>query len=95
MPTSAEKYNDWKHDDDLWLQELAEHPHVQAVMHIPPDEPMFYLRSQDIYGPDTVDFWIAQASRTISPKKFEESAGKLKLMIEWQNQNQDKVKIPD
>lgn len=81
--------------DHEWLKELAEHPHVQEVMHIPGDEPIFVMRSQDIYSTDAVDGWISVASRTVSQEKFRAAATRLNEMLEWQNVEPTRAKIPD
>jgi hypothetical protein len=86
----------YERDDYHWLKEAFEkNPHMQSVIHIPNTEPIFVLRSQDIYGPETVDFWLSLAQRVTNPEKFQRAAAEYQAMLEWQNKNQNKVKIPD
>jgi hypothetical protein len=92
-PSTA--WTEFRLEELRWLQELAEHPHVKEVMSIPGDEPIFVLRSQDIYSTNNVDGWIAVASRTISKEKFKSAATRLREMIEWQNVEPTRAKIPD
>lgn len=85
----------WKHDMWLWFEELAAHPHVKEVMNIPADEPIFVLRSQDVFAPETVDYWLGEAQRIVGPDKFSSAANRYKEMLEWQNVEPTKAKIPD
>lgn len=78
-----------------WYEELEAHPHVQEVMNIPTDEPIFVMRSQDIYGAEAVEFWLGAAQRAVSPDKFQSAAERYKEMLEWQNMEPTRAKIPD
>lgn len=79
----------------LWYKELEANPHVQEVMKIPADEPIFVMRSQDIYATESVDYWLNAAQKTVSIKKFGSAARRYKEMLEWQNVEPTRAKIPD
>lgn len=85
----------YEKDLGAWYRELESHPHVQEVMNIPTDEPIFVVRSQDINGPATVESWLEQNQRLISPEKFNSAAQRYKEMLEWQNVLPTRAKIPD
>jgi len=94
-PDPSRAWADFRALELAWLHELAEHPHVQEVMNIPGDEPIFVLRSQDINAPETVDGWIAVAGRMINQSKFNSAVKRYKEMLEWQNVQPTRAKIPD
>lgn len=87
--------DDYYNDLMRWYEELEEHPHVQEVMKIPTDEPIFVMRSQDIYATEAVDYWLQAAQTTVGPDKFSSAAGRYKEMLEWQNVEPTRAKIPD
>ena len=78
-----------------WYSELESHPHVQEVMKIPSREPIFVLRSQDVFAPETVDYWLQVSRVTAGPDKFQSAAQRYKEMLEWQNTEPTRAKIPD
>ena len=83
-----------------WYLKLEAHPHVQEVMHIPGDEPIFVLRSQDINAPETVDFWLGLSANIISSVKLDGVAKRYQEMLEWQavkpdDERETRAKIPD
>lgn len=58
-------------------------------------EPVFVLRAQDIFAPDTVRFWAGQLEMTIGPNspKTKDAHKLAELMESWQKEHTRK--IPD
>lgn len=78
-----------------WYKSLERDPMVRRILDIPTKGPIFILDARDIYAPETIDFWLGLAQRTVSVDKFNRAVTDYQEIIEWQNQNPDKVKIPD
>lgn len=85
----------FREEERAWFEKLAAHPHVQIAMQIPADEPVFWVRSQDMFSAETVNFWLSSAQRHVSIEKFKSAVMDYQAMLEWQQRNQDKTKIPD
>lgn len=100
----------FREEERVWFDKLVMHPHVRLVMHIPPEEPIFVLRAQDTYGPETIRYWITlmvkgtnfitkQARRgailqAMAPK-LRAADDDMHSMLEWQVKNRAIVKVPD
>lgn len=78
-----------------WYEELESHPHVQEAMKIPADEPIFIMRSQDIEAPEAVNFWLGLTQANVGTDKFLSAATRYQEMLEWQNVEPTRAKIPD
>ena len=62
-----------------------------------PDEPVFILRAQDITAPTCVMEWmegVSKGSPCVS-EKLSDASSVVKAMLNWQRDNQERVKIPD
>jgi hypothetical protein len=60
------------------------------------DEPIFCLRSTDKLAPVVVELWAVLAENLGTPKsKIDEARRCVTEMYMWQQDNPDKVKIPD
>lgn len=86
-----------RYDRDLlsWYKTMEQDPLIQRILDIPTKGPIFILDARDIYAPETIDFWLGLAQRTVSVEKFGRAVKDYQEMIEWQSQNPEKVKIPD
>lgn len=91
----AGQWEHFKNEEREWFEELLAHPHVQEVMKIPADEPIFVLRAQDINAPDAVEYWLSESQRVVTPDKFQRAAERYKEILEWQNVEPTRAKIPD
>ena len=87
----------FEQDDYNWLKKLAEHPHVQAVMHIPPSEPIFVLRAQDKHASRIITEWllVADANGGLSEEKYNAAATDRNAIEQWHIAHPDLVKQPD
>lgn len=91
----------------------ANYNEVKRLLGIPEDEPIFILRAQDRFAPQTVEGY-AQDVFTCQRKRFqfeEDDVSKAQFlkarawrqrvdaaadeMYDWQQENEDRVKIPD
>lgn len=87
-----------QHQQDLraWFEEVLANPNVQAAMKIPADEPTFILRAQDIFAGDALNSWLALAANAGVPaEKFRRAADEYQRILEWQNVQPTRAKIPD
>lgn len=58
---------------------------------VPPTEPVFIIRGQDILSSDTVLFWADRASKVgVDPVKVNDAGKTASAMMDW-----SKKKIPD
>lgn len=94
----------FREEERAWFEELLASPHVQAVMNIPTDEPIFILRGQDKFAVDAIQYWQVKAARMrveqdaathCSDEKIEAAGRHLQLIADWQRDNPERVKVPD
>lgn len=78
--------------NETWTQRFL----TAQNCHFPADEPIFVLRAQDKLAPDVVDYWSTRAAGRDVDQSAVDSASKCAdEMDEWQENNPDKVKLPD
>jgi hypothetical protein len=69
---------------------------IKYLQGIPEDEPVFVLRAQDKVAPAVVAVWGVMADFAGSPReKYLGSDTQALVMAQWQQKNEDKVKVPD
>lgn len=64
------------------------------------EEPIFTLRAQDVNAPDIIIAWVQKITQNPNATKanWDKATAAFKVameMLEWQEANPDKVKIPD
>lgn len=69
-------------------------------MNLHPDEPVFVLRAADVHAPQTIIDWarVVISNPGATRTHFDKATAALAVanqMLEWQQANPDKVKIPD
>ena len=95
-PSSNSPYVGISKDVQDWYEELLASPHVQAVLHIPEDEPIFVLRAQDALVQPTINAWLKIAEHNkVNLEKIKAVKHDYEMALEWQRNNPTKVKIPD
>ncbi len=93
--SQAKYLSEFREEERAWFERLLASTHVQAVLHIPEDEPIFVLRAQDAFVQPTLKCWLDLAHPLVTVKKFAAAFNDLKDILQWQRNNPTKVKIPD
>jgi len=76
---------------------------VEYLAKLPPDEPVFVLRAQDVYAPAVMASWAILVKSPLPNKapsneslaKSREAMNVVREFRQWQLANPTKVKVPD
>jgi hypothetical protein len=76
---------------------------LEYLAKVPPNEPVFVLRAQDLYAPAVMASWAILVKSPLPNKppseeslaKSREAMNIVREFRQWQAANPDKVKIPD
>src|SRR5207253_6629992 len=93
-PQYIVELDNFREEERAWFEELLANPHVQSVLKIPEDEPIFVLRAKDKFTPRTVRKWIEMIVQDVGngkpgtlPLALQEKLGKadqdISGMLEW------------
>lgn len=65
--------------------------------HVADDEPVFLLRAQDQIAPKGVNDWAGRcmSNGKVPIEKINDGINVEMQMVDWQERNPDKVKLPD
>lgn len=68
----------------------------ETLKKVEDDEPIFVIRSKDILAIEIIYRWIEEAiNYDVNEEKIEKARQHLDAVMNWRNQNPNKVKIPD
>lgn len=66
------------------------------ILGIPDDEPVFIIRAKDALAVPATQDYLHRAVKSNCNEEFVTRTGQsIELIAEWQNANQDRVKVPD
>ena len=65
---------------------------IQTGIPIPADEPVFILRAQDINAPEII---AEYSERCTNPELAGATEELAKSFFDWQQKNEDRIKVPD
>lgn len=81
-------------DNDTYYQ-------IKSLLGIPPDEPIFIIRAQDKFSIEAIKsylshvLWGARENRDRVDSWSANVASVINDFMQWQHNNEDKVKVPD
>jgi hypothetical protein len=80
----------------LGVHKKEVYPEIKMLLEIPQDEPIFIIRAQDALSRATINRYARLGNDTARTDEFMDGIIEVEEdFMEWQNQNRNRVKLPD